>query len=109
MIRGIDPSVRDVIKSAAKAEGISIGKWVRRALQRALETAAQDQTDQTRHGPAGADAFGARMRALEARVDALEQAHRNPDHSVPAVPSSIDYSQSKDSTAWLLPKKSRSS
>jgi hypothetical protein len=108
MIRGIDPAVRDVIKSAAQAEGISIGKWVRRALQRALESAAQDVTDSTRHGPTAAEELSERVCALEARMDALERSHRNPGRTAVTAPPSIGYSQSKDK-AWLRPKKSRSS
>ena len=39
MIRGAGKSLRKAIKEAANAEGISIGSWVRRALERALEAA----------------------------------------------------------------------
>jgi hypothetical protein len=101
MIRGIDPAVREVIKSAAKAEGISVGRWVRRALQHALESAANDQKT--------LDDVGERMRALEARLDALEKSHRNLDLTVRTANDSIEYPQSKDSKAWLRPKRSRSS
>ena len=44
MIRGVDREMRKAIKDAAKAEGISVGTWVRRSLLRALDAAADGPT-----------------------------------------------------------------
>lgn len=65
MIRGVDKTLRKAIKETAKAEGVSIGSWVRRALERSLEEDAAT--------PRGRD-VGARLAALESRITALERA-----------------------------------
>jgi len=74
MIRGVDPATRAVVKAAAKAEGMSVGRWVRRALATALNAAAG--------APSTADAAGERLRLLEARLDVLEKSHRTLHHRV---------------------------
>ena len=40
MIRGVDRETRKSIKDAARAEGISVGTWVRRCLLRTLKATA---------------------------------------------------------------------
>jgi hypothetical protein len=69
MIRGVDPATRKVVKAAAKAEGVSVGRWVRRALAAALNASAG--------GPSTVDALSERLRLLEARLDVLEKSHRH--------------------------------
>jgi len=66
MIRGVDKAMRKAIKDAAKAEGISIGAWVTRALRRALDR-APDQ-------PADIVTLADAVEMLDARVTMLEQA-----------------------------------
>jgi hypothetical protein len=68
MIRGVDREVRKAIKEAAKAEGLSVGSWVRRSLQRALNAAAD--------GPSSMLDLNERMRLLDARLTTLEKSHR---------------------------------
>jgi hypothetical protein len=77
MIRGVDPATRKVVKAAAKAEGMSVGRWVRRALTAALNMAAG--------GPSTVDALSERVRLLEARLDVLEKSHRTLHHRVLAT------------------------
>jgi hypothetical protein len=77
MIRGVDSATRKVVKAAAKAEGVSIGRWVRRALAAALNTAAD--------GPSTTDRLSERLRLLEARLDVLEKSHRTLHHRVLAT------------------------
>src|ERR1700730_19153293 len=72
MIRGVDSATRKVVKAAAKAEGVSVGRWVRRALAAALNSAAD--------GPSTIDSLSERMRLLEARLDVLEKSHRTLHH-----------------------------
>jgi hypothetical protein len=74
MIRGVDPATRKVVKAAAKAEGMSVGRWVRRALTAAF--------DATTAGSSMADAAGERLRLLEARLDVLEKSHRTLHHRI---------------------------
>jgi hypothetical protein len=68
MIRGVDREIRKAVKDAAKAEGASVGTWVRRSLVRALAAAAK--------GPAAAADLSEHVRLLEARLSVLEQSHR---------------------------------
>jgi hypothetical protein len=77
MIRGVDAATRKVVKAAAKAEGVSVGRWVRRALAAALNTAAD--------GPSTVDNLSERLRLLEARLDVLEKSHRTLHHRVLAT------------------------
>ena len=68
MIRGVDHEVRKAVKNAAKAEGMSVGTWVRRSLMRSLDVASK--------GPATVTDLAERMRLLEARLSVLERSHR---------------------------------
>jgi hypothetical protein len=68
MIRGVDREIRRSIKEAAKAEGVSVGIWVRRSLVRALGANAASATNVTE--------LNAHLEALGARVQALERSHR---------------------------------
>jgi hypothetical protein len=68
MIRGVDREVRKAIKNAAKAEGMSVGTWVRRSLIGSLDVASK--------GPATVTDLAERMRLLEARLSVLERSHR---------------------------------
>jgi hypothetical protein len=77
MIRGVDATTRKAVKAAAKAEGMSVGRWVRRALAIALEAAAE--------GRAKTDDLSDRTRLLEARLDVLEKSHRTLHHRVLAT------------------------
>src|SRR4051794_10787742 len=67
MIRGVDRKTRKAIKDAAKAEGASVGTWVRRALQRALDASAD--------GPATVMDLSERLRVLGARLSVIEKSH----------------------------------
>ena len=77
MIRGVDREIRKAIKDAAKAEGISVGIWVRRGLLRTLEATAK--------GPATLLDLSERMGVLEARLSVLEKSHRALHQSVQAT------------------------
>jgi hypothetical protein len=67
MIRGVDREIRKAVKNAAKTEGVSVGVWVRRAIERGLEVAAKR--------PAGD--LSEHVHLLEARLNVLERSHRN--------------------------------
>jgi hypothetical protein len=69
MIRGVDRKVRRAVKDAAKAEGVGVGVWVRRALVRAL--------DSSKDGPATVTGLSEHMRILGARLSVLEKSHRD--------------------------------
>jgi hypothetical protein len=69
MIRGVDRKVRRAVKDAAKAEGVGVGVWVRRALMRALDSGQDNQTN--------AATLGEHMRILGARLSVLEKSHRD--------------------------------
>jgi hypothetical protein len=75
MIRGVDREIRKAVKNAARTEGVSVGVWVRRALERGLEVAAKR--------PAGD--LNEHVHILEARLSVLEQSHRNLHHKVHAA------------------------
>ncbi len=66
MIRGVDKGLRKAIKDAASAEGVSIGNWVRRALQQALANAPD--------GPVTMADFNERIQNLDRRLALLEDA-----------------------------------
>ena len=72
MIRGVDPAIRKAVKAAAKAEGVSLGRWVRRAFRVALDSAAG--------APVTLDRLSKRVRVVEARLDVLEKSHRTLHH-----------------------------
>ncbi len=95
MIRGVDREVRKAAKDAAKAEGLSVGAWVRRSIVRALEAAAD--------GPAAAMDLSQRMRLLEARLSVLEKSHLDLHQKV----RSAGKPASEKQTSWKRPKKSK--
>src|SRR5258707_14614952 len=68
MIRGVDREIRKAIKDAAKAEGVSVGTWVRRSLVRGLDASAD--------GPATVMELSEHVRMLGARLSVLEKSHR---------------------------------
>ena|SRR5215468_948034 len=68
MIRGVDREIRKAIKDAAKAEGISVGTWVRRSLVRGLDAGAD--------APAAVTDLSKHVRLLGARLSLLEKSHR---------------------------------
>jgi hypothetical protein len=69
MIRGVDREIRKAVKNAAKAEGVSVGAWVRRALLSSLDIASK--------GPATVADLAEQARLLEARLSVLERSHRS--------------------------------
>ena len=97
MIRGVDRETRKAIKDAARAEGISVGIWVRRGLLRTLEATA--------NGPATLLDVSERMGVLEARLDMLEKSHRALHQSVQATdrPATNGASEQR----WRRTKKSK--
>jgi hypothetical protein len=74
MIRGVDAATRKVVKAAAKAEGVSLGRWVGRALATALGTAGARASS--------VDGLNERIRLLEARLEVLENSHRTLHHRI---------------------------
>ena len=72
MIRGVGKGLRKAIKEAARSEGVSIGIWVRRALEHALESA--------RKRPTSMFDVNERLRLVEARLELLEKAQRKRAH-----------------------------
>lgn len=68
MLRGVGKDIRKAVKERAAAEGVSIGKWVKKALRLAL--------DQPAEGAQASDLeerlsrLEARMRRMEAALDA---------------------------------------
>lgn len=99
MIRGVDHRTRKAIKDAAKAEGTSLGTWVRRALLRALDTTAD--------GPATLMDLSERMRVLAARLSVLEKSHRDLHQSVHASESLIGKSEGEKRNRWPRTRKSK--
>jgi hypothetical protein len=68
MIRGVDREIRKAIKDAAKAEGVSVGTWVRRCLVRGLDASAD--------APATMMDLSEHIRLLGTRLTLLEKSHR---------------------------------
>jgi hypothetical protein len=99
MIRGMDPKVRKAVKDAAKAEGTSVGTWVRRALLRAL--------DATADGPATVIDLSERIRILGARLSVLEKSHRELHHKVHAPDDLIGKSERENRKKWRRTRKSK--
>jgi hypothetical protein len=99
MIRGIDREVRKAIKDAAKAEGVSVGTWVRRSLVRALRTAAES--------PASLMDLSEHVRILGARLDVLEKSHRALHEKIKVAGRPAADAASKRRTRWLRTKKSK--
>lgn len=99
MIRGVDRETRKAIKDAARAEGISVGIWVRRGLLRTLEATA--------NGPATLLDVSERMGALEARLDTLEKSHRLLHRRVHAADRPTTIAASEQRAKWRRTKKSK--
>jgi hypothetical protein len=99
MIRGVDREIRKAIKDAARAEGISVGIWVRRGLLRTLEASA--------NGPATLLDLSERMGVLEARLSVLEKSHRVLHQSVHATDRPTTNAASEQRTRWRRTKKSK--
>lgn len=68
MIRGVDRDIRKAVKEAAKAEGVGVGTWVRRAIVHALDAASD--------GPASSVDLAKRLHLLTVRLSVLEKSHR---------------------------------
>jgi len=98
MIRGVDRDIRKAIKDAAKAEGISVGTWVRRSMLRALEATAD--------GPATLIDLGERVRLLGARLSVLEKSHRALHQRV-HIPGLTAKSAAEQRSKWRRTKKSK--
>ena len=77
MIRGVDRKVRKAVKAAAKAEGVSLGVWVRRALERSLQTPV--------NGALPLSQLSRRIRLCEARMEMLEKLHRGLQNKILAT------------------------
>jgi hypothetical protein len=99
MIRGVDRETRKAIKDAARAEGISVGTWVRRGLLRTLEATA--------NGPATLLDLSERMGVLEARLGVLEKSHRVLHQRVHATGMPTMNGASEQLTRWRRTKKSK--
>ena len=98
MVRGVDPSTRKAVKARAKAEGMSLGRWVRRALETALDAGADS--------PSTLDSVNKRLRIIEARLDVLEQSHRTLHHRVLARDNRLSPPGYKNRNRWTRTKKS---
>jgi len=101
MIRGVDRETRKSIKDAARAEGISVGTWVRRCLLRALKAPADD--------PATLMDLREQLRKLEARLDVLERSNRALQQKIHVADTQIGQSASEERTRWRRTRKSKSS
>jgi hypothetical protein len=99
MIRGVDRETRKAIKDAARAEGISVGIWVRRGLLRTLEATA--------NGPATLLDVSERMGILEARLSVLEKSHRVLHRRVHAADRPTTNGASGQRARWPRTKKSK--
>jgi hypothetical protein len=101
MIRGVDREIRKSIKEAARAEGISVGTWVRRCLQRGLNAPADD--------PASVMNLREQLRKFEARLDSLEQLTRALQPNIHVADTQNGQSASEKRTTWRRTAKSKSS
>lgn len=99
MIRGVDREIRKAIKDAARAEGISVGIWVRRGLLRTLEATA--------NGPATLLDLSEKVGVLEARLSVLEKSHRVLHQRVHAPARPMTSAASEQMTRWRRTKKSK--
>jgi localization factor PodJL len=100
MIRGVDREIRKAVKDAAKAEGISVGRWVRRSLVRALDASAD--------GPATVMDLSERVRMLGARLSVLEKSHRALHRVVREAESPAAKSAHQKQTPWRRTRKLKS-
>ncbi|MGE3156997.1 MAG: hypothetical protein AB7E84_04275 [Xanthobacteraceae bacterium] len=101
MIRGVDREIRKSIKDAARAEGISVGTWVRRCLLRALKAPADD--------PATVMDLHEQMRKFEARLDVIEKSNRALQQKIHVTDTRTRQSASEKRTRWRRTRKSKSS
>lgn len=99
MIRGVDRQVRKAVKSAAKAEGVGVGVWVRRVLVQALESPGG--------GPATASNLGDKIRLLGARLSALEKSHRSLNQKLHVPDKLATKSVSEKRAEWRRTSKSK--
>ena len=99
MIRGVDREIRKAIKDAARAEGISVGTWVRRSLLRAL--------DATADGPATLIDLSEKVRILGARLSVLEKSHRALHQSVHTADRLPAKSAAEQRSQWRRIKRSK--
>jgi len=99
MIRGVDREIRKAIKDAARAEGISVGTWVRRSLLRALAATAD--------GPATLIDLSEKVRILGARLSVLEKSHRALHQSVHTADRLPAKSAAEQRSQWRRIKRSK--
>jgi hypothetical protein len=99
MIRGVDREIRKAVKDAAKAEGVSVGAWVRRSMVRGLEASAD--------APATMMDLSEHMRLLAARLALLEKSHRALYQRVHVADTRTATSASAKRTRWRRTKTSK--
>jgi hypothetical protein len=99
MIRGVDRKIRKAVKDAAKAEGMSVGTWVRRALLQALDASAE--------GPPSVIDLNARMRILGARLSVLEKSQQDLHAKVGTTEGLIGTPLGEKQKRWRRTTKSR--
>jgi hypothetical protein len=99
MIRAVDREIRKAIKDTAKAEGVSVGTWVRRSLVRALDASAD--------GPASVMDLSERLRAFAARLNVLEKSHRALHRELHVADRLAADSASEKRARWRRTKKSK--
>jgi hypothetical protein len=101
MIRGVDREIRKSIKEAARAEGISVGTWVRRCLQQGLKAPP--------NGPASVMDLHEQLRKFEARLEILENSARALQPKIHVTDTRTGQSASEKRTRWRRTAKSKSS
>jgi hypothetical protein len=99
MIRGVDREIRKAVKNAAKAEGVSVGTWVRRSLTRSLDVASK--------GPATITDLAERTRLLEARLGVLEGSHRTLHQKIQASVRPAARAANQKRVSWKKTRKSK--
>jgi hypothetical protein len=99
MIRGVDREIRNAIKDAAKAEGVSVGTWVRRSLVRGLDASAD--------APATVMDLSEHMRILGARLAVLEKSHRALHQKVHVANGRAAKSTNENRTRWRRTRTSK--
>jgi len=98
MIRGVDRKMREAVKAAAKAEGASLGAWVRRALEQSLAKPADRALPLSQ--------LSRRIRLCEARVEMLEKLHRGLQHKVFTAAIRASKGRNGNGKSWPRAKKS---
>src|SRR5262245_24041543 len=99
MIRGVDRKVRKAVKDAAKAEGVGVGTWVRRALIRAI--------DSTAAGPSTMTDLSEQIHILGARLSVLETSNRELHEKFRTAVGRMTKSASENKTRWRPTSKSK--